>query len=257
MKQNTSILTSQLLSEMGVVHGFTTRLGGVSKGVFSSLNFSFKVGDLDQAVEANRLLWERITGLGWKNVVELNQVHGSEVLVVDEPLWSLDPLEHRSFDACVTCRQGAVLAISTADCVPILLYSQSPKAIGAVHAGWRGTIAGVAKKAVTTMVERLGCHAAGIHAVIGPCIHFSAFSVGPDVYKSFEDAFGPRSVGMENREFHVDLVESNRLALVGVGLFEESIQVLDYCTFSDENLFYSHRRDHGKTGRHLSYISLV
>lgn len=257
MTDSRSILASSVLDDMRVTHGFSTRQGGVSEGAFSSLNISLKVGDDEAAVEQNRVVWERTTGLAWPSVVQLNQVHGADVLSVDRDPADLPPVEQRPFDAVITNRRDVTLAISTADCVPILLYCKSPGAVGAVHAGWRGTIAGIVEIAVDTMESTLACSAEDMVAVIGPCIHFDAFAVGPEVFHLFENAYGQDVVGVKEGELHVDLVESNRRSLLRAGLGEQSIQVLDHCTFSEKDLFFSHRRDKGKTGRHIAHISLV
>ncbi len=255
MTSDQSILTSGLLSAAGVVHGFTTRQGGVSEGAFRSFNLSLKVGDVQERVMSNRRRWKKLTGLDFGKVVELNQVHEAHTLVLGRDQ-DLPPAGRRSYDASATSREDLVLAVSTADCVPVLLFSKSPPAVAAVHAGWKGTLANVIDDSVRAMCGAFGCVPGEMIASIGPCIHANAFEVGLDVAERFRKVFGERVTGDFYGKARVDLVAANRLCLLGAGLKEESIDVLDHCTFTEEDLFFSHRRDKGKTGRHLSYITL-
>jgi len=251
------VLTSRLLAQAGVRHGFTTRVGGVSVGPFASFNLSLAVGDEAEAVAQNRRLWSRVTGLAWDAVVGLNQVHGDDVLRVDREPQALPPEAERRFDASLTDRDDAVLAVRTADCVPILLASTEPAAVAAVHAGWRGTLSGVAARAVQALGEHFGCRSEAMLAAIGPCIGPEAFEVGPEVFTPFDVRFGqPVAIRREDRLF-VDLVAANRRWLEQAGLPADRIDDLDLCTHARSDLFFSHRRDRGRTGRQMAFVTLA
>ncbi len=252
-----AILTSRLLTQAGLRHGFTTRVGGVSTGPWASFNLSTLVDDDRHAVAANRRLWSRATGLAWEALVGLNQVHGAEVLLVDRPPEALPPEHERRCDASVSDRPDVVLAVRTADCVPILLASREPAAVAAVHAGWRGTLDGVVARAVEALGEHFGCRPDGLLAAIGPCIGPEAFEVGPEVFEPFADRFDRTVALRSGGHLAVDLVAANRDWLGRAGLRPDRIESLDLCTFKRSDLFYSHRRDHGRTGRQMAFITLA
>ncbi|MBN2496084.1 MAG: peptidoglycan editing factor PgeF [Deltaproteobacteria bacterium] len=251
------ILQAESLRSAGVRHGFSTRVGGTSVGPFASFNLSTKVGDEPSCVAANRVRWEDSTGFRWEAVVELEQVHGAEVLVVDEPVVALPPALARRFDAAVTQRNDTVLAVRTADCVPVLLYCPQPRSVGIVHAGWRGSLSGVAAMAVATMESQFGCRPAVLHVAIGPCIHTERFLVGPEVHTPFLARFGTQVALRKGQRLALDLVAANRCCLLEAGCRPEHIEDIDLCTFSREDLFFSHRRDEGRTGRQMAHISLA
>lgn len=252
-----AILSSRLLTQAGLRHGFTTRLGGVSVGPWASFNLSTLVDDDPDAVAENRCMWSRETGLAWEAVVGLNQVHGAEVLLVDRPPEKLPPKSERRFDASVTDRPDVVLAVRTADCVPILLASDEPPAVAAVHAGWRGTLDGIVAQAVESLDEHFGCRPDGLLAAIGPCIGSEAFEVGPEVYDPFIERFGQEVARRREGRLTVDLVAANRDWLGRAGLRPERIESLDLCTHARSDLFYSHRRDRGRTGRQMAFVTLA
>jgi hypothetical protein len=251
------ILRSRLLTEAGLQHGFTTRKGGVSQPPFDTFNLSDAVGDTPDDVAANRRRFARYSGLAWSRLVELEQVHGDAVLVVDRPPAELPGGPRRRCDASVTDRPDAVLGVRTADCTPLLLASTRPRAAAAVHAGWRGTLAGVAARAVAALERCYGCRPADLLAVIGPCIHRAAYRVGPDVYAPFAERFGDEATERSAGALRVDLVAANRRWLRDAGLAAARIEVLDCCTFERADLFFSHRRDRGRSGRQLAFITLA
>ncbi len=251
------ILRSRLLTQAGLQHGFSTRRGGVSQPPFDTFNLSDAVGDAPEDVAANRRRLARYTGLAWSRMVELEQVHGDAVLVVDRPPAEQPGGAQRRCDASVTARPDAVLGVRTADCTPLLLAATRPRAVAAVHAGWRGTLTGVADRAVAALERRYGCRPADLLAVIGPCIHRPAYRVGPEVYAPFAERFGGEAAEQSAGALRVDLVAANRRWLLDAGLSAERIEVLDCCTFERADLFFSHRRDRGRSGRQLAFITLA
>jgi YfiH family protein len=248
-----SILTAQSLQRRGVVHGFTTRVGGVSAGPYESLNLSGKVGDDPGAVAQNRRLWGEWTGLDWANLVELEQVHGIEVLVVDRPPAGGPPAR---CDASATDRDDVVLAVRTADCVPILLFCPVRRAAAAVHSGWRGTLAGAVASAVATLQGSYACRPADLLAVIGPCIRTGSFEVGAEVFEPFHERFGDPVARRIGSGLHVDLAAANRIWLERAGLAPGQVEDLGLCTHAGADRFFSHRRDRGRSGRQMAFISL-
>jgi polyphenol oxidase len=252
----TSILFAKNLREGGFLHGFTTRLGGCSKGCHASLNLSVNVGDDPADVDQNRRQLGEMAGFSWESLLGLSQVHGKDVLVSDRPLAEMPDESKRCFDASVTRRTDLVLGIRTADCFPILLACAKPRAVGAVHAGWRGILEGVVQQAVMAMRDGMGCRPEDLLAAVGPGIHRCCFTVGEDVHQKFLEPFGSAvAVVSESGSFTVDLPAACRGRLIQSGVREEHIEVLQTCTSCRSDLFFSHRRDRGKTGRHLAYIS--
>lgn len=267
------ILRSEMLSHAGVPHGFTTRLGGVSPPPFASLNFG-NPGELPPGVARDpreniaenfrRLL----AGVGAEDrrIVQVHQVHGPEVLVVrrgEAPAESM-LLGDVKADAIVTDDPGCVLAVRVADCCPVLMASEDGAVVAAVHAGWRGVISGVAAAAVRAM-EGLG--ARSIIAAIGPCISADHFEVGPEVVEEFQRVFGARTPIVRPRtpatrdgptaspsegKALVDLkgALSEQLRACAV----ERVETLPHCTVRDAELFFSHRRERGVTGRMVAVI---
>jgi YfiH family protein len=234
---NNPILQSKILADLGVRHGFTTRL----------------IGD----VACDLDLWQEHSGLMADSLVTLKQVHADNVLVVDDSFRLPQDIDQLEFDAGVTAREDIVLGVRTADCVPILLYCSRPKVISAVHAGWKGALAGIVKRAVEAMQQHYACHPADILAVIGPCIQKNCYQVGDGVFDPFEERFGPKVAVDTGNDKHVDLVAANRHWLMGTGILEHNIEKLDYCTHCETELFFSYRREASLAGRQLAYISLL
>ena len=229
-------LTSEKLDRVGLVHGFTTRLLG---DVLGSL-----------------VPWEKATGFSQASLVRLNQVHGTEVLVVDRPIDELPRGAALSYDASVTNRTDLILSVRTADCVPIILYAPDAPAVGAVHAGWRGTQAGTVTAAIDAMQGAFHCRPREMMAVIGPCIHACCYQVDGELYKQFQERFGSEAVTVLGDSTYVDLVAVNRLWMIECGVLAENIDVLDYCTMCREEMFFSYRREAGRAGRQLAYVKL-
>lgn len=253
------MLKSSIISpETGVAHGFFTREGGVSTGIYASLNCGVGSGDDPAHVAANRARCAAMLGVDPANLATVYQVHGMAVAEVTAP-W---PAEHRpKADAMVTTRRGIALGILTADCTPILLADAKVGVIGAAHAGWKGAKAGVMDAVVAAMV-RLGARQADIVAAVGPLIGRDSYEVGPEFRQAFLDddpaaaAFfhdGPR------QRPHFDLGGLVIRRLEGLGLREIDRITADTC--ADAGRFFSYRRSclNGEPdyGRQLSAIALI
>ena len=224
-------------------HAFTTRLGGVSEGAFSSLNIAMHRGDSAENVAKNyAILAERI-GFDLKNLVLTRQTHSDIVRVVTKT--DACGLDHQSYpecDALITNDAGCALVVFTADCTPILLWDSVTGAVGAVHAGWRGTAADIAGKTVRAMVKEFGCNPNNIRAAIGPNIGFCCFLTDRDVPDAIIAEFGAEAeafIRKTGEKYQVDLKAVNAFALrrAGVG----NIEISDDCTMCQPDRFWSHR----------------
>jgi YfiH family protein len=269
-----STLHSPLLASIGVPHAFSTRLGGVSSGPFATLNFG-NPGDLAAPLRDPRsnidrnwqLLGRAIgaaipaaaEGLMQRSVVEVHQVHGDTVSVVraNAPIPRGPDGRDPRADAIVTDDPGRLAAVRVADCTPVLIASSDGAIVAAVHAGWRGTVANIIAGAVRAMTE-LGASPGAMLAAIGPCIGASAFEVGPEVADEFRERFGHATPHVRpdanSPKAFVDLKGALREQLLAAGVAPERIDVLPHCTVRDADLFFSHRRDRGVTGRMVGII---
>ncbi|HSN82118.1 MAG TPA: peptidoglycan editing factor PgeF [Polyangiales bacterium] len=244
------VLHSALLERHGFRHGFATRVGGVSAAPFDTLNLGFHLGDDDDAVRQNRLRFVRSLGLSIEQLFEQRQVHGNEVREVTSSD-DTEEIQNREGDALVARDVGIAVAARTADCVPVLLAHPPSGDVAAVHAGWRGAVAGVVGRAVVAMKQP----PAELVAAIGPHIRVGAFEVGEEVARELELASKRRPVVERGADKpHGDLAALIRLQLLDRGLPSTAIDDVGGCTHDEPDLFFSHRRDRGKTGRHLSVI---
>jgi YfiH family protein len=230
-----------------VAHGFPLRAGGVSTGRYASLNLLYKWGDERAHVDENRRRLAEAGGFSTERLYTVRQVHGAEVVTVgaDPPSSTAE----RAADAMVSDRAGVALGIGTADCVPIL-FSDGRRA-GAAHAGWRGTIAGVAAATIEALVA-LGAARSALRVALGPCICVRCFEVGPEVADAF--AALPGVVDRSNPKAHVDLRRANRVLLERAGVRPEAIDDAPPCTMCDPERFFSYRRDGAGIGQHLSFV---
>ncbi len=222
----------------------------MSKAPYDSLNLGFHLGDDEDAVRENRARFARSIGVQVDRLFEQRQVHEAavrEVSAMDE----VRAIANTEGDALIARGEGLAVAARTADCVPILIADLHTGAVAAVHAGWRGAVAGVVPKTVQAMVD----DASVLVAAIGPHIRVDAFEVGEEVAREMERAAGGRPVVDRGREkSHGDLAALVRLQLLDAGLDAEAIDDVGGCTYTDAAHFFSHRRERGKTGRHLSAI---
>jgi YfiH family protein len=242
-----------------VRHAFFTRQGGVSEGLFASLNGGLGSSDLPGHVAENRARMARDVGVAPENLVSLHQIHSAEAIVVEAP-WGG---ERPRADGLATNRPDIALAIATADCGPILFADPHAGVIGACHAGWKGALGGVLE-ATTARMEELGAERARITAVLGPTIGRDNYEVGPDFAARFAEAdpenrrFFRPSPGRDGHAlFDLPAYIMARLTALGLG----EIENLGLCTYADEARFYSYRRatHRGEPdyGRLISAISLT
>ncbi len=268
---------SALLASAGVVHAFSTRLGGVSPKPFGSMNLHpadpdvshLKTGDEPQPpmnlapvdtydhVRSNMARLTAAIGCEHLPVSCIWQVHGSASVVVPDDLTvvrSHSPRVVAKADAIITSAPDGLVAVRVADCVPILLADEAGSCVAAVHAGWRGVVDGAVVKAIKRMCTHANLDSANLLAAIGPCISVEHFEVGIEVAQAFAEANLAEAVEDRSPRPHVDLPLAVSIQLVRAGLTTERIDRTDRCTFRDEAEFFSHRRDQGRTGRLCAII---
>lgn len=238
-------------SEISASHGFTTRFGGVSQGHLSSLNIGIHRGDLWENVLKNYEILGSALNFDVKKLVLSHQTHTDTVLRVgaSEAGAGLFAPELPECDALITNEPGIALAIFTADCTPILLHDPVTGAVGAAHAGWRGTAASIAGKTVAAMVREFGCDPANIRAAIGPNIGFCCFQTDGDVPEAILEAYGQEAKPFIRRDadkYYVNLKEVNALSLRRAGV--QSVEISTDCTVCQSHRFWSHRVTRGERG---------
>ena len=250
MIMNNGQLTIQA-ENISAPHGFTTRVGGVSKGYLSSLNIGMHRGDNAKNVAENYRRLGKAIGFDLQKLVLANQTH-SDIVRVAGASDCLGSLSHRDYPECdglVTNTPGVALTVFTADCTPVLLCDPVTGAVGAVHAGWRGTASGIVKNAVDTMASAFGCNPSNICAAIGPNIGVCCFETDGDVPEAMRLALGDDAkpfIQPHGNKFRVDLKEINALWLRRSGV--SNITISKHCTACAPQLFWSHRVTNGERG---------
>jgi YfiH family protein len=244
---------SPVLPSDGFLHGFPERTGGVSTGARASLNLGVSWGDDRALVEANRRRLADHAGYDPAAVQMARHVHGTDVWTVGQPL-----ADDATFDGLVCDRPGAVLAAFAADCIPILFAEPEARVCGAAHAGWRGTVAGIARNMVAAM-QALGARPDRIRVALGPSIGPCCFEVGPEVVAAFSNALGdvPGLVVAGPHKDHIDLRVASRTILERAGVAPDHIDDRPPCTRCEPERFFSYRRDGRAGGIHMSFIGLV
>lgn len=237
----------------GFIHGFPERHGGVSQGLRSSLNLGKRWGDDAENVDANRRILAEYVGYDPEQLVATRHVHGTNVYRVGEPL-----ARDAEFDGLVCDRTGPVLGAFAADCIPILFADPVARVCGAAHAGWRGTVAGVAQRVLDRMSE-LGSKPENVRVALGPSIGPCCFEVGPEVVAEFRAALGelPGLVVSGPNKDHIDLRVATRAFLERAGVRPEHIDDRPPCTRCEGDRFFSYRRDGKDGGVHMGFIGLV
>jgi hypothetical protein len=270
-----------------LVHGFSTRLGGFSR-VYgkNALNLGFTQHDSKAAVERNRAAL--LTKLGAKvksgkgsnlwPLITLRQVHSDIIRFIDSP-----PKSQLVGDGLITATPGLLLAIQTADCLPVILVDPKRRAVGVFHAGWRGTVKRIVEKGVGEMRLHFGSRARDLKAAIGPGIHGCCYEVGEEVRDQFESQFAyaanlfreveefdevrekypmlfltARAPGHSElpKKIYLDLVEANRQQLSAAGVLPRSIEASPLCTNCHPDLLFSYRAEKGKTGRMMGVVGI-
>lgn len=246
-----------LQGELPVLHGFTTREGGVSSGPFAALNLGLSSGDATERVEENRDLLLAELGFTRERVLAFHQVHGARVLA-SPASWFKEQA-----DAGMTSDPNTLVVVSAADCLPLLFHHPPTETSGgapvaAAHAGWRGTRAGIARSVLLNLRERYGAEPGNLTVLLGPSIGGCCYQVGAEVVEEFRAAGFPREVAREDEvpgKYRLDLKAANRWLLEAEGVPRRRIIEVAGCTSCEPRHYYSYRRDGGVTGRQWAFIS--
>ncbi len=257
------ILRFESLDAFSNVHHFsTTRYGGCSTGAFESFNLGNYSGDVRENVDANRHILCQLLELVPDKLLVPHQSHGTEITVIDDQFLKLGKVEQTIMlegkDALITSLKGVCIAVSTADCVPVLLYAPDKKVIATVHAGWRGTCRRIVQKTIRQIITGYGCTPLEIYAAIGPSIGSEAFEVGNEVCEAFRNnEFDMATIAYTNPltgKYHIDLWEANRQQLTELGIPPQQIEIAGICTYQHSDFFFSARKLGAESGRMLTGI---
>ena len=270
------LLRSETLDFPWLVHSFSTRAGGVSRG--GTLNLGFTKNDSRAAVERNRNLFLKATGAEGLKSVSMRQVHSDIIHHISDI-----PISPLVGDGVITNTPGLLLSIQTADCLPILLADPKKRAVGAFHAGWRGTLARVVEKGIGEMRRHFSSNPRDLRAAIGPGIHKCCYQVGPEVREVFHSRFAYSDElfheqresdvvhekypllfmnarapghGPDQSKLYLDLVAANTRQLLDTGVLAKNISVSPLCTSCRTDLLFSYRAEKGGTGRLMGVIGI-
>lgn len=255
---NVKFLQSELLAKHNIIHGFSLRSGGVSEGEYASLNVGLRRGDNPFNAIKNIEICADSLRLNKEKITLTYQTHTNNVAFVCEEDVGKGIFKqwNEGVDGIVTDLVNVPLMCYSADCVPILLYDPKAKMIGAVHGGWRGTKEKIVKNAIKLMCEK-GSRSEDIIAFIGPAIGLCCYEVSEDVGEAFMEDFPERVVKKENGKYMIDLKNITKDQLLSMGLKEENVENCEVCTSCDNELFFSHRRQNGKSGLLGGFIQMI
>ncbi|MEX0806019.1 MAG: peptidoglycan editing factor PgeF [Candidatus Binatia bacterium] len=236
-----------------LLHGFLGRQGGRSSGPYAGLNLSFRVGDDHHVVKDNMCDMKGAVGIHSGRVVTMTQVHGDNIIDIKDR----NLKEAGEADGMLTEQSGIYLGVLTADCVPILFVAPAQKVIAAVHAGWRGTMAGIAAKTVKLLLEEHSVLPSEIEVALGPSIDACCYEIGEDVSRPLIDKWDDLAgscIQSRNRRTYLHLRNLNQAILHRAGIPESQIFQIGPCTRCAQEEFFSYRREKKETGRQISLI---
>jgi hypothetical protein len=237
-----------------VVAFSTTRHGGFSTGAYGEFNINRYCGDDAEAICKNRALLCQQLGVSDDRLIMPHQVHLAQSVRIDEAFFALSEEDRQTYlegiDAVMTNLADVCIGVSTADCIPLLIYDPRHRAVAAIHAGWRGTVQRIAQQTLADMTAAYGSLPADLCIQIGPGISLDSFEVGDEVYDAFAAAgFDMPSISRREEKWHIDLPECNRLQLIAAGVPDANISVADICTVKQSDTFFSARRLGIQSGR--------
>ena len=240
----------------------STRKGGMSEGRYGEFNINPYCGDAPDAVMMNRKAMCAELQIDDAHLLMAHQVHGTEARIIGEEFFSLSPSTRQQLlegvDVLITAIPHVCIGVSTADCIPVLLYDEEHHAAAAVHAGWRGTVARVVQKAVAAMQSSYHTQPSHLHACIGPGISLRHFEVGDEVYQAFAQAgFNMPAISQQMDKWHINLPECNRLQLLELGVSDDRILSTGICTYEQVDAYFSARRLGIQSGRIYNGIILL
>lgn len=247
-----------------VVHGFSTRLGGVSEGIYYSMNLSFTRGDSEEAVRENYRRMTDALGFSCEDIVTSDQTHTTNVRVIteeDRGNGITRPRPYTDVDGMVTNVPGLVLATFYADCVPLFFVDPIHGAVGLSHSGWRGTAGKIGAVTVEKMRETYGTRPEDIYSAIGPSICQECYEVSEDVIEEFKKSFQKKDweslfYKKDNGKYQLDLWEANRIIMIEAGIQESHISMPGICTCHNAEFLFSHRASKGKRGNLAAFLGI-
>ncbi|MEK3809025.1 peptidoglycan editing factor PgeF [Bacillus sp. FSL H8-0547] len=247
-----------------LVIGFTTKNGGVSSGHFQSLNLGLHVHDDPASVTENRKILASAVNMPLEHWVYADQVHDSSIYKARKEDGSKGTMNYASAvpgtDGLYTDEEGLMLSLCYADCVPLFFYEPEKRLVGTAHAGWKGSVLDIGGKMARTWTRKEGVSAQSIYAIIGPSIGSCCYTVDDYVIdrvnKALSKAFPSPYEEVSAGQYSLDLKLLNKYLLLNAGLSESRILTSPLCTSCESSLFFSHRRDQGKTGRMAGFIGL-
>lgn len=258
-------LSYPLLEQTGIVtHGFSTRVGGVSEGVCSTMNLSFSRGDKEDAVRENFRRMAKALGVEEDSFVFSHQTHTTNVRKVtleDKGKGLIRPLDYQDVDGLITDVPGLCLSTFYADCVPLFFVDPVHKAIGLSHSGWRGTVGKIGNVTIQRMKEEYGSNPSDMVAAIGPSICQECYEVSEDVIIEFQKSFAKKHWNdlyykKENGKYQLNLWKANEMILEEAGVLRENIAVTNLCTCCNHEWLFSHRASQGKRGNLAAFLAL-
>lgn len=262
-RQEVPFIQFDIFRDMPVIHGFSTRLGGVSEGEWSSMNISFTRGDEEEKVKENHERLAAAIGYDTSDLVLTQQVHKTDILRVGKKdtgdVYAYPNRRIKEIDGLVTNEPGVMLMTFFADCVPLIFYDPVKRAVGNAHSGWRGTVQSMGEKMILRMQEEFGSRPEDILVVIGPSICRKCYEVSQEVIDEFSNAFPWMYNFYEdkgNGHAWLDLWEANKQILLHAGCLEEHIQISGLCTNCHPDILFSHRFTGGKRGNLCAVIGL-
>lgn len=263
-KDGVWFLTFPVLEKEGICHGFSTRIGGVSTGFFSSMNLSFHRQDDPDLVRENHRRFAQAVGYDADRLVFSDQVHGTDLHVVtkdDAGKGIVRDSDIRKIDGLLTNEPEIPLITLYADCVPLYYYDPVQRVVALAHSGWRGTVSRIGACMTTKMKDVYGCRPENILCVIGPSICQDCYEVSEDVAEQFKQGF-PEKYHSEllrddhNGKYHLKLQAANKRILLDAGIRPEHMNVADLCTCCNPELLFSHRASGGRRGNLAAVIML-
>jgi YfiH family protein len=239
--------------------GFTARNGGSSRPPYNSLNLGQNTDDAKYNVEANRATLTRTFDLPPHLLLTVRQVHGTDILILDEPNPDVSHFHQVESDAIITDQKNIMIGVLVADCYPVLLFDPGKEVAAVIHVGWRGAAAGLIGRTVTAMTTHFGCRPADLMAAIGPGIGAHKYAVDRPVRDAFREGSGNWEIIAKETslgEWLLDLKKSCQLQLEAADIPDQNIESVTECTCCHRELFFSYRRDKGQTGRQIGFILL-
>lgn len=265
MIDGVGMLQFPLLEKSGVVkHGFSTRLGGVSEGIYSTMNLSFSRGDKEEAVRENYRRIAKALDVPEDSFVLSHQTHTTNVVKVTKADCGnglTSSLSYQDVDGLITNEPEVCLTTFYADCVPLYFVDPVKKAIGLSHSGWRGTVGKMGKCTVEKMQKEFGCDPKNMIAAVGPSICQECYEVSEDVIEEFQVAFEEKDWNQlfykkSNGKYQLNLWKANELILLEAGIPKTQIAITNLCTCCNPEVLFSHRASQGKRGNLAAFLAL-